>query len=431
MTPEGAPAQPSGPPRRRRILFLTPQLPYPPRQGTAIRNYNLIAQVAARHDVALLSFKRDPHARAGPLSRFCRPLATVPPPTRPLSARLRTLLASSAADMAHRLRSPAFAQALRELLASHVFDILQIEGIELAPYGLLVREWLGARAPALVFDDHNAEYLLQRRACETDLRNPRRWPTALYSLVQWRRLARFERRVCHQADAVLATSVADAQALRQLLPSLRPVVVPNGVDVARYHPDLPDSLPLEHPAVVFTGKMDYRPNVDAMLWFHQQVWPAVRAHVPEAWLYVVGQSPHPRLRALHHDPHTVLTRYVDDDLPYFGGADVYVAPLRIGGGTRLKVLQAMAAGRALVATRLGVEGIEVVSGQHALLADTPQAFAQAVASLLRDPARGRALGAAARQFVLAHYDWQEIAFRLEPVYASPWPRRLAPDEGAY
>jgi len=333
--------------------------------------------------------------------------------------------------MARRLRSPTFAGALRELLTSHVFDILQIEGIELAPYGLLVREWLGARAPALIFDDHNAEYLLQRRACETDLRNPRRWPAALYSLAQWRRLARFERRVCREADAVLATSVADAQALSQLLPSLKPVVVPNGVDVARYHPDLPNSLPLEHPAVVFTGKMDYRANVDAMLWFHQQVWPAVRARVPEAWLYVVGQSPHPRLRALHRDPRTVLTGYVDDDLPYFGGADVYVAPLRIGGGTRLKVLQAMAAGRALVATRLGVEGIDVASGQHALLADTPRAFAQAVASLLRDPARGRALGAAARQFVLAHYDWQEIALRLEPVYASLGPSRLAPDEGAY
>lgn len=418
MTSGGAPSQPAGPAKRRRILFLTPQLPHPPRQGTAIRNYNLIAQVAARHDVALLSFARDGQLDPGPLAQFCQPLVTVRVPVRPLPARLRTLLASSAPDMAHRLHSPAYASALRDTLASTSCDILQIEGIELAPYALLAREWLGERTPALVFDDHNAEYLLQKRAYQADIRHPRRWPAALYSLAQWRRLARFERHVCHVADAVLATSQADAQALRRLLPDLEPVIVPNGVDVARHHPDLPDSIPLEHPAVVFTGKMDYRPNVDAMLWFHGQVWPIVRAQSPKARLYVVGQSPHPRLSVLHRDPSTILTGYVDDILPYFGGADVYVAPLRIGGGTRLKVLEALAAGLPLVATQLGVEGIGLVPGEHAILADTPQAFAQAVLSLLRDPARGRTLGTAARRFVFAHYDWRQIALRLEPVYAS-------------
>lgn len=405
---------------RRRILFLTPQMPYPPEQGAAIRNYNLIARVAALHDVALLSFAQDTSQDAGPLAELCRPLVRVPmPPERSARERLRTLFTTRAPDMALRLYSSAYSQALHELLTAEAFDLVQVEGIELACYLPLMREWLNARAPAFVLDEYNAEYLLQQRAFEADLRSLRRFPTALYSLVQWRRLARFEREVCRQADRVLAVSEADAEALRKLVRGLNPVVVPNGVDTIRYHPDLPDSLPLEHPALLFTGKMDFRPNTDAMLWFHRCVWPLVRARVPQARLYVVGKNPPPRLGPLLDDPGVTVSGYVPDILPYFGGADVYIAPLRIGGGTRLKVLEAMSAGLPLVSTTLGVEGIALVSGEHALLADTPPAFAEAILSLLDDPERRKVLGAAARQFVLEYYDWRLIVPRLMPVYISP------------
>jgi glycosyltransferase involved in cell wall biosynthesis len=192
--------------------------------------------------------------------------------------------------------------------------------------------------------------------------------------------------------------------------------VPNGVDVERYYPELPDATPLRHPAVVFTGKMDFRPNVDAMVWFYDHVWPLLKAAVSDVHLYVVGKSPHARLSSLADDPDVTVTGYVVDILPYFGGADVYVVPLRVGGGTRLKVLEAMAAGLPLVSTTLGAEGISLVSGTHALLADTPSAFAQAVCSLLRDPTKRRSLGNAAREFVLQHYDWCQIVPRLYPLY---------------
>jgi sugar transferase (PEP-CTERM/EpsH1 system associated) len=404
---------------RRRILFLTPQLPYPPEQGAAIRNYNLIRQVAERHEVALLSFAEDPSQGAGPLAELCRPLRVVPmPPSRPRGVRLRTLVASHEPDMALRLYAPAFAQALRELLTRAAFDGVQFGGIEMAYYLPLVRRWLGRAAPALILDEYNAEYLLQRRAFGADLCIPRRWPVALYSLVQWLRLARFEREVCRQADRVLAVSEADREALRQLVQGLDAVVVPNGVDVERYHPRLPDSLPLQHPAILFTGKMDFRPNVDAVLWFHRYAWPLMHARLPAARLYIVGKNPTARLAPLVCDPNVTVSGYVPDILPYFGGADVYIAPLRIGGGTRLKVLEAMSAGLPLVSTTLGVEGIGLVAGEHALLADTPQDFAEAAVSLLQDPERRKALSAAGRQFVLEHYDWRRIAPRLLAVYES-------------
>lgn len=408
----------SAPSPEHRILFLTPQLPYPLEQGTAIRNFNLIAQVARRHKVALLSFAEGSVANVGPLRELCDPLVTIPAPERSMAARLRTLLTSSDPDMSHRLASPAFAQALRSLLFEQSFDVLQIEGIEMAPYGFMARQWRGVHTPAIVFDDHNAEYVLQRRALETDRRHPRRWPAAVYSLMQWRRLAEYERRVCRSSDAVLAVSRADAQALAELAPDIRPVVVPNGVDTEYYRPNLPDVLPLQHPAVVFTGKMDFRPNVDAMLWFYRHVWPRVLDEIPEAHGYIVGKNPDPRLAALADEPGVIVTGHVPDILPYFGGADVYVVPLRIGGGTRLKVLEAMAAGLPIVTTSRGAEGIDLTPDVHARVADRPADYAAAVVALLRDTVRAQALGAAARGFVAEHYAWRRIIPRLEEVYSA-------------
>jgi polysaccharide biosynthesis protein PslH len=400
---------------RHRILFLTPQLPFPPEQGTALRNLNLLCEVAKRHEVSLLSFAEQNTPMPEVLTSCCEQVRTVPVPKRTHRQRLRTLWRSSLPDMAHRLESMAFATEL-EALEPRGFDIVQIEGIELARYGLLLRERYGREAPALVFDDHNAEYVLQRRAFETDIRRPRRWHVAAYSFVQWQRLRRFERTICRQADGVIAASEADAAALRALCPGVDPLVAPNGVDVLRYHPDLPDTLPLAHPAVVFTGKMDYRPNVDAMLWFGRAIWPRIHAERPDATLYIVGKSPHPRLETLRETAGIVITGYVPDILPYFGGADVYVVPMRIGGGTRLKILEAMSAGLALVTTTLGIEGIQAVAGEHALIADEPAAFSTAILELLDDKKRRRSLGTAARGLALNEYDWRCIVPRLEPMY---------------
>ncbi|MHB0858744.1 MAG: glycosyltransferase [Anaerolineae bacterium] len=404
-------------PGGRRILFLTPQLPYPPEQGTQIRNLHLIMQVARRHRVALLTFTQEGPLCSGPLAELCQPLVTVPAPTRRRRDRLHTLIATGAPDLAHRLSSTALARALRELLTSEPFDILQVEALEMAPYALLAREWMGSAAPRIILDAHNAEHLLQKRAFETDIRLPRRWPSALYSLFQWRRLIRYESAACRSSDAVLAVSDADALALQRLAPGIQPLIVPNGVNVEQFRPDLPDSLALQHPSVVFTGKMDFRPNIDAVIWFAEQVWPLVLRDLPQARFYAVGKNPHPRLDVLAGDPSITVTGYVADVLPYLGGADVMVAPLRIGGGTRLKILEALAAGLPLVSTTLGAEGVDLTPGVHALLADSPPAFAKAVVTLVRDREQAHALGEAGRRFVLEHFDWHTIVPLLEPLYA--------------
>ncbi len=401
---------------KRRILFLTPQLPYPPEQGTAIRNYHLLSQTATRHDVSLLSFVEPGTANLAPLQAICSQVQTIPAPRRTKAQRLKTLLTSRAPDMARRLAAEPYAQALHQMLAQEPYDIVQVEGIELASYGLMIKAWPEAGSPALVFDDHNAEYLLQKRAFGTDIRRPRRWPQAAYSGIQWRRLRHFEHQICHRADAVLTVSEADAQAVRQLGPGIEPLAIPNGVDTEAYRTDLPDSLPLRHPNVVFTGKMDYRPNVDAMRWFHSQVWPEIRRQLPDVHLYIVGKGPSAEILQMADDPGVTVTGYVPDILPYFGGADVYIVPLRVGGGTRLKVLEALATGLPMVSTRLGVEGIALQDGQHALLADTPAEFAQTAVRLLGDGALRQSLAQQARDLAVQRYDWRNIIPPLFSLY---------------
>ena len=404
-----------------RILILTPQLPYPPQsltgrmQGTTIRNFNLIAGLSRRHTIDLLTFAEPGTDDVSLLQPYCARVAAEPPPQRSLWRRGLDTLVNPLPDMALRLGCSEMHRRMATLLAEERYDILQVEGIEMAPYVLGVPP---SARPRIVFDDHNAEYLLQKRNCLTDARRPARWLAALYSFIQWQKLAIYERRVCRAANAVVAVSEADRQAIRKLAPDLPVAVVPNGVDLEFYRPGAlaPDPALGAH-ALVFTGKMDYRPNVDAVLWFAEAVLPLIRERVPDARFYVVGQQPHARLQPLEQDAAVVITGRVPDVRPYIAGAAVYVVPLRIGGGTRLKVLEAMAMGQAIVSTRLGCDGFQFTDGQEVHFADDPETFATSVIALLLDRQRAEALGHAARAHVAAHFGWDTIVPLMESVYS--------------
>jgi len=406
------------------ILILTPQFPYPPHQGTTLRNYNLIAQLARRHQVHLLSFGDPAASRGTPLDDSCQTVQVLLPLERSTLQRVQGLAFSRLPDMAQRLPSASFQAALDATLEREDPDVVEVEGIELAQYLFQVADHRGAAdRPLLVFDDHNAEYILQQRAFETDARQPRRWIAAAYSFVQWQRLKGYERRACHTADRVVAVSDTDAAAIRRLDPQLEPIVVPNGVDMEFYTARVPAVEDNEGPGpldLVFTAKMDFRPNVDAVLWFARTVLPRIHRESPQTRFWVVGKDPHPRLAPLAADPGIVVTGWVEDVRPYIAGAALYVIPLRIGGGTRLKVLEAMAMGKAIVSTALGCEGFELAPGRELSIADTPDEFAAAVLALLRDPGARERMGRNARQYANSRYDWRMIVPLLEQVYER-WP----------
>ena len=395
------------------ILLLTPQRPYPLHQGTTLRNFNLIKELSRRHSVSVLTFiepDQNP-ADPGPLPKLCRRVNTVPVPQRTTGLRLRQMLATRRPDMSWRLWSPQFADKLTRWLATDSFDVVQIEGIEMAPYLPIIQ---AARPrPRIIYDAHNAEWILQMRACRTDVKNPRRWAAAGYSWVQWQRLRRYEANLLCNVDHTVAMSQPDEAALRAVAPAAPITIIPNGVDLATYANYSGTSIPHD---IVFTGKMDFRPNIDAVLWFGQQVLPLIQQQRPGTTFAVVGQRPHPRLDVLRPNPHITITGFVDDVRPYIAGATVYVAPLRVGGGTRLKLMEAMAMRKAIVATQVGAEGFPVVDEQELRLADEPADFAAQVLDLLQNAAQRKALGQAGFAFAQAHYGWDSLVPRLEELY---------------
>jgi glycosyltransferase involved in cell wall biosynthesis len=296
---------------------------------------------------------------------------------------------------------------LKAMLAEERYDLVQIEGLELAPYAAAVR------GPLVIFDDHNVEYLLQKRAFETDIANPRRVHAALYSFIQWRRLRRWEARACREADAVLAVSEADAAALSKLC-GRRVDKVLNGIDLEA----VPFREPNQeaNPNLLFDGTMSFRPNVDAASWFGAEMLPLLRERRPDVRFWVVGRDPPPALVALNYGRNgAAVTGAVPSIEPYWERAGIYVLPMRIGGGSRFKALQAMARGLPIVSTRLGMEGIGAQSGRDHLLAETPADFVAAVLRLLDDAALRRSLATSARRAVGAH-DWSRIAPSLLSVY---------------
>jgi polysaccharide biosynthesis protein PslH len=418
-----------------KILILTPQLPYPPHQGTSLRNFHIIRGLAESHEITLLSFLEPNQSDAvdviRPLHTLCQSIYTIPMPTRTTARRLLQLVTTRRPDMAHRLRSGAFDAMLRQLLTENRFDIVQIEGIELAHTIEIIR--VVSLKSKVVFDDHNAETELQRRNFLTDIRSPQRWPAAAYSWIQTQRLRRFERWACKAADWVTAVSDTDRTHLLsinressvvchipltdtgQQPPSfLNITVIPNCIDVTQYQmpPDKVEPFDL-----LFSGKMDYRPNVDAVLWFAEEVWPMILQKRPSTTWVIVGQKPHPRLKPLGTMAGITITGWVDSVLPFLHGAQIPIMPFRIGSGTRLKIVESMAAGKAIVSTTVGAEGFGVQHERDLLLADTASGFATAVLHLLDNPSECMRIGQAAQQFAKT-YDWRTVVPAFNKIYES-------------
>ena len=409
-----------------RVLFVMPQVPWPATQGTALRNFHLMKAIAdAGFGVDLIAFGDTTLSIPVEIAALCRVIEIVPVPMRSLVARLRTFLAGEP-DLAWRLSSPEFSSRLDSMLRGREYDVVQIEGFEMAGFllgpGALRREawdrapWtlVGHRAPRIVFDDHNAEYQLQASASRVDSQRPRRWLRAIYSWVQASRIRRREALYASAADACLAVSEEDAGLLREVAPGVSVEVIANGIDVPSYRASASPTVP---PTVFFAGKLDYRPNVDACEWLVRSVVPIVRASVPEVRVVLAGRDPSPAVRTLA-GPGVEVTGYLTDAemRARLAGATVAVVPIRMGSGTRFKVLEAMAAGVPVVATPFGAAGSGIVDGVHGLLSEAASDLGASVVRLLRDASLRESMAVRARLLAEARHDWSAITPRLIDVY---------------
>jgi sugar transferase (PEP-CTERM/EpsH1 system associated) len=393
-----------------RILWLKSDLLLPLDKGGKLRTWHLMRHLARHHEITYLAFA-EPNQPAGDVAGMRAVAARVETVTRsePVKRSLR-FYADAGAHLIDPLpyavgkyRSRAFRQRLNALLQTQRFDLIVCDFLFPAVN-------LPARlpCPSVIFT-HNVESEIWRRHQETKTGGIGH---ALYAL-QYRRMLRYEQRTLARFDGILAVSDADRDTFARLYPSVhsKPVhVVPTGVDTDYFSPASSDAGSRR---VVFTGSMDWLPNEDAMLFFCRDILPLIRTEEPDAQLSIVGRAPTPAVTHLAETAGIDVTGRVDDVRPFMRDASVYIVPLRIGGGTRLKIFEAMSMGKAVVSTAIGAEGLPVTNGEHVLLADEPRTFARAVVRLMRDVARRRELESAARTLVVERYDWSAVAGELD------------------
>jgi polysaccharide biosynthesis protein PslH len=382
-----------------RILFLSTWFPYPPDNGSKLRTYYLLRALAARHEVTLLSFAWDT-ARpdvAAEVDLWCSQVRTVPidPFQANQGSSLRAYL-STAPLFTRPL--PSMSSLVHEALAACRFDALISSTLAMSTYALDA-----PRFTVRVLEEHNSLTRWMRERYESarpGLQRTRCW-------FAWQKTSRFEGRRFSQFDLVTMVSDLDGQTAQELVGGRRGQVqvVPNGVDCDRNRPGLAETQP---DRLIFNGGLSYSANYDAMRWFLSEVYRNIKRLVPGISLTVTGSITGVDLAELAVDDSVRLTGFVDDVRLAVAEAVVCVVPIRQGGGTRLKILEAMALGTPVVSTRKGAEGLDVVDGEHLLLADDAMTFGSHVVALLQTQALRARLSANARRLVEERYDWAQI-----------------------
>jgi glycosyltransferase involved in cell wall biosynthesis len=403
-------------PERLSILCVSQMPASPPRFGAQARAHGLITQLARRHDLAavmLVDDEFDAEECHRAMQAYCREAVLVPNPygREGLTKRVLQLRSLTSTRSFERLRVtvPALQRALDRVLRARRFDIVNLEFSFLGHCDLRQAP-PGERLPALIVDSHNIDYELARQYARAGGSLARRF----YAAANWRKLRREELGTYRDADGVYLCSAADERRLLDQLPGLRTAVIPNAADVEYYQPR-PTDPPLDGRTVLFFGLLSYVPNVDGVTHFVQDIWPRITKAHPEARCKIIGGRPPSSLLALA-GPRVELTGFVSDLRPHLAAAAAVVVPLRLGGGTRLKIVEGMAMGKAIVSTTLGAEGIEAVPGRDLLVADQPAAFAEAVNRLLAEPDLAARIGEAARRLAVQRYSWSGAARALEGFY---------------
>jgi glycosyltransferase involved in cell wall biosynthesis len=390
-----------------RILWVKPGGLWPLDRGGRLRSFHTLSELSQRHQVVLLTThapEDDPRELRARLP-WCQRVVSVPHrPPKKGSLRLAGAVAASwlsewPVDL-WKWRVPGLKAEAERLMRTGEVDLCVADFLAAVP-----NLPLGGPVPVALFE-HNVEHMIWWRLARLE-RQP--WRRLLLEL-EWRKMRRCEAKACARASITLAVSEVDRDLLASASPGAWVRDIPTGVDTSYFAPDGRRESPA---GLVFTGSMDWYPNEDAILYFVEAILPRVLREVPEAFLTVVGRHPSARLRAATAGRPVQITGGVDDVRPYVAKAGVYVVPLRVGGGTRLKIFEALAMGKAVVSTTVGAEGLPLVPGRHFLRRDDPDEFAGAVVALVRDERRRESLGAAGRRLMEERHSWPQVAREFE------------------
>ncbi len=393
--------------KKMKILFLSPTVPFPLTDGGRIRVFNLLKQIAEKSDITLLALETQPTDEEGiaELQQLGVQVHLVPnAPTLP-RVSLRTLINAFHRQQpitVSRYDLPTYRQRFKELLATEDYDLVHYEMFHTAQFHT------ETDLPG-VLSQQNVDSEIWRRLC-SETANP------FYKFVYWtqqRAFQRYERELSPKFDVVTCTSDIDALVFQQHCAEDAIAIIPNGVDVTHFQPDFTTESPAH---LIYIGSMDWYPNEDAVAFFADEILPSIQSEVSDVRFSIVGGNPSARVQKLAERNSVIVTGRVPEIKPYFAEATVFVVPLRIGSGTRLKILEALAMGKAIVSTSVGAEGLDLKDGEEIFIADEPKSFAEAVTRLLTDPALRRRIGENGRARVEKDYDWRSIGEKLHRLY---------------
>ncbi|MEW8027521.1 MAG: glycosyltransferase family 4 protein [Candidatus Thiodiazotropha sp.] len=400
-----------------KILFLSQIIPYPPHGGVLQRGYNIIREIGKDNDVYLLAFHHpDTIASKSLLDESMAELKKLCAEVHyfklwPKQSKFHKLIAFFIgifyplpfSVLAHK--SNSFREKIHDIIGKYDIDVVHIDTVGLSQYKKYVKD-----IPCIV-THHNIESSLMARRSKVESN----WFTRYYVAKQSQRLRKYETEESAKYPVNVMMSTNDADELKEMSPSVGTFIVPNGVDI-NYFENLQQQ---EERAIIYTGGMNMFANKDAVMYLISDIWPMVKAKIPDIKFYIIGQDPPKDLiHIASEDTGIKVLGYVDDIRPHVSKSAIYVVPLRVGGGTRLKVLDALAQGKAIVSTSIGSEGIEVSDRINIFLEDTSEGFASSIIELIKDETRRKELGRQARKLAEDKYAWPSIAEELIEAYKS-------------
>ncbi len=406
-----------------RILVISPRKAWPPTSGARLRDFYFARYLAARFPLTYLYLGGDEDAAETRRQISARSVESITPPRRYTYRKILRGLSGRMPLPVLNYTSPEMGAAIRNALKQEHFDVVHLESLHLAAYLPEIKRW--APHAITVLDWHNIESeLMNRYATAADSVFK-----AGYARFTARRLYDLERSLLAACNGHIVCSGREQALLASRDPSARIALIENGVDTKRFRPASNLGQGVAARKLVFVGQMSYHANVEAAAWFVREVWPAVRAHFPQLQLSLVGSDPTAEVLALADGNSIEVTGTVPDVLPHYQDAFVSVVPLQTGGGTRLKILEAMAAGTPVISTAAGAEGLRVTHGEHIWIANQdPQSWLTALSAVARAETRD-ALTAKARELVCTHYDWESIGNRLADTYQQ-WLQELSREPAA-
>jgi glycosyltransferase involved in cell wall biosynthesis len=387
-----------------RILWLKTELLHPVDKGGKIRTYNMLKELKREHHVTYLTLDdgtatADERAKA---TEYCHELLCIPQRRREKFTpgfyfELLLNLVSPRPYAIKKYESVEMLREISELERRNAFDVLVCDF--LAPAGNVPRS---LKTPVVLFQ-HNVEAMIWKRHYEVQT-NPVK---KAYLYGQWQKMRAFEKEMCRRFDCVIAVSADDRDQMKREYGAEKVFDVPTGVDTEFFQPGR--AIQASPHNIVFTGSMDWLPNEDAIRYFMREIMPLIKAKVTDATLTVVGRNPPAALVDLSkEDSSLIITGRVDDVRPNIERASAYIVPLRIGGGTRLKIFEAMAMEKAVVSTTVGAEGLPLTNGVEIVLADEPDTFADAVVKVLTDSSYATELGRRAALNVRQNHGWRQV-----------------------